>query len=197
MDVLSRTQWIIIILLVLVLFCFPVLADEVYTFSGDFNLRIPADPDDSRGWMDDAVIEVDCHITILALDVGFTLTHSNVSDLEIFLQSPGGTTVCLYSQDPFNGFSEGEDYSQTAMDDEALYEPPFTRRYVSDASGSLEAFNGQDAYGPWRLQIYDAYYYDTGTLESFELSITTPEPATAILLALGTVFAMLLRPRRR
>jgi subtilisin-like proprotein convertase family protein len=197
MDVLSRAQWIIIILLTLVPFCIPVFAGEVYTFSGEFNLRIPADPDDSRGWMDDAVIEVDCHITILDLDVGFNLTHSNVSDLQIFLQSPAGTSVCLFSQDPFGCCSQSEDYSQTSLDEETLFKPPVAGRLVSDASGSLEAFKGQDAYGPWSLQIYDAYYYDTGTLESFDLTVTTPEPATAVLLALGAVFAVLLRPRRR
>jgi hypothetical protein len=62
---------------------------------------------------------------------------------------------------------------------------------------SLSLFDNENAYGPWRLQIYDAYYHDTGTLESFELTIATPEPATVVLLALGTGCAALFRPRRR
>ncbi|NVL91355.1 MAG: PEP-CTERM sorting domain-containing protein [Desulfobacterales bacterium] len=34
-------------------------------------------------------------------------------------------------------------------------------------------------------------------MESFELVITTPEPATVVLLTLGTGCAALLRPRKR
>ncbi len=181
---------------------FPVFANEVYTYSGDFNLQIPAEPDTSKGWMEDAVIDIDHHGTILDLDVGITLTHSNVFDLQISLQSPEGTTVLLNMYDPLSEFFKGEDYSQTVFDDEAQTpigqaQPPFTGRFRPNSSDSLELFDGQDAYGPWHLQIYDAYYYDTGTLESFELTITTvPEPATVALLVLGAALAALLRPRR-
>jgi hypothetical protein len=34
-----------------------------------------------------------------------------------------------------------------------------------------------DAYGSWRLQIYDARYADTGTLDRFELIICGKIPA--------------------
>jgi subtilisin-like proprotein convertase family protein len=157
---------------------FPVFANEVYTYSDDFNLQIPADPNTSKGWMAHAVIEIDRHLTILDLDVGITLKHSNVFDLQISLQSPEGTTVLLNKYD-LSEFFQGEDYTQTVFDDEAQLpiaqaEPPFTGRFKPNSSDGLELFDGQDAYGPWRLQIYDAYYYDTGILESFELTLTTP-----------------------
>ena len=202
MDAQNCVQWIVAVFLGLGALSFPVFADEVYTYQGDFNLQIPADPDTSKGWMADAVIEIDSHFTISDIDVGVTLTHSNVFDLQISLQSPDGTSLCLNMYNPYDGFFTGADYSQTIFDDEALIpigqaEPPFTGPFRPNNGSLLEIFDGQDAYGPWQLQIYDAYHHDTGTLESFELVITTPEPATVVLLTLGTGCAALLRPRKR
>ena len=206
MDTHSRTQWIVAVLFGVGAFSFPVFADEVYTYSGDFDLSIPSPEDPQseygQGWMADAVIQVSDSFTIYDLDVGITLTHSNVFDLQIFLQSPEGTKLCLNMYNPLSEFFEGADYSQTVFDDEAQTpigqaQPPFTGRFKPKASDGLEVFNGQDAYGPWHLQIYDAYHHDTGTLESFELTFTVPEPATVALLTLGTGLAALLRPRRR
>ncbi len=202
MDTHSRAQWVVAVLLGVGAMSFPVFANEVYTYSDDFNLLIPAEPETSKGWMADAVIEIDRHFTILDLDVGITLTHSNVFDLQIFLQSPAGTRLCLNMYNPLSEFFQGEDYTQTVFDDEAQLsiaqaEPPFTGRFRPNSSDSLELFDGQDAYGLWYLQIYDAYYADTGSFESFELTITTPEPATVALLTLGAALAALLRPRQR
>ena len=202
MDAQSCVQWIVAVLLGLGALSFPVFADEVYTYGGDFNLQIPADPDTSKGWMADAVIEIGNHFTISDIDVGVNLTHSNVFDLQIFVQSPDGTSLCLNMYNPYNEFFTGADYSQTIFDDEAQIpigqaEPPFTGRFRPNNGSLLEVFDGQDAYGPWQLRIYDAYYHDTGTLESFELTVTTPEPVTGALLVLGTGCAALLRPRKR
>ena len=202
MDAQSCVQWIVAVLLGLGALSFPVFADEVYTYGGDFNLQIPADPDTSKGWMSDAVIEIGNHFTISDIDVGVSLTHSNVFDLQIFVQSPDGTSLCLNMYNPYNEFFTGADYSQTIFDDEALIpidqaQPPFTGRFRPNNGSLLEIFDDQDAYGPWQLRIYDAYYHDTGTLESFELTVTTPEPATVVLLMLGTGCAALLRPRKR
>jgi len=202
MEARRRAQWTVAILLGVGAFCFPVFADQVYKYEGEFNLQIPDEPDTSRGWMADAVIEIDCHLTILDLDVGITLTHSNVFDLQISLRSPDGTTLSLNAYNPYNGFFQGADYSQTVFDDEAQTpigqaQPPFTGLFRPNNDSLLEIFDGQDAYGQWHLQIYDAYYHDTGTLDSFELTIATPEPATVALLTLGAGCAALFRPRRR
>jgi len=206
MDAQSCIQWIVAVLLGLGALSFPVFADEVYTYGGDFDLTIPASEDPrseyGQGWMADAVIEIDSHFTISDIDVGITLTHSNVFDLQIFVQSLDGTSLCLNMYNPFNEFFTGADYSQTVFDDEAQTpigqaEPPFTGRFRPNNGSLLEIFDDQDAYGPWQLRIYDAYYHDTGTLDSFELAITTPEPATVVLLVLGTGCAALLRPRKR
>jgi subtilisin-like proprotein convertase family protein len=60
----------------------------------------------------------------------------------------------------------------------------------------VDVFDGIDSYGPWRLQIYDWWYSNTGTLEEFKLIFNTPEPATILTLILGAGLAGLFRRRR-
>lgn len=200
MNVRSSVQWIVAFFFMAAGFSSPVFAGPTIIYGGDFDLQIPADPDNSRGWMDDAVIEIGDRFTIYDLDVGITLTHTSVFDLRIFIESPAGTSLCLnmYNLDEF---FEGEDYENTIFDDEAQVpiedaEPPFTGRFRPRSPATLSVFDGQDTFGQWKLQIYDAYYADTGNLESFEVMITIAEPATATLLVLGVGLVTLFRPCR-
>ena len=204
MDARSAAQRIVAILIIVGGVTFPVFAESIYTYSGDFNLSIPSlDEPGSEfgaGWMDDAIIEVGVHHIIHDIDVGINLTHTNVFDLQIFLQSPAGTQLSLnmYNLDEY---FEGANYTNTIFDDEAEVliergEAPFTGRFRPLDPYRLSAFDYENSFGLWRLQIYDAFYADTGTLNSFELMITTPEPATAILLILGAGLMILFKPRR-
>lgn len=188
---------------ILLSLCGPVRAgdtDVTYSFGDYFDLRIPADPDASKGWMDDAVIDVPQHLTIADLDVTISITHTNAFDLRLFLESPSGTIVLLNESDPFGGFYQGADYSSTTFDDEAATaiedgEPPFEGRFRPLAGQSLTAFDGQDAYGAWKLQVYDAFAGDTGSFDSFTVTFAVPEPATVAFLILGLGLAGL--PSRR
>ena len=127
------------------------------------------------------------------------MTHTNVFDLQIFLQSPAGTRICLNRYD-FHEFFEGANYTQTIFDDEAELsikqaEAPFTGSFRPIEPYKLSEFDGEDNYGIWRLQIYDAWDWDTGTLDSFELIIATPEPAVAVFLILGAGLMNLFKRR--
>ena len=185
----------------------PALASPLCIYGGDFDLPIPANPDSSRGWMTDAVIKISDHHTIHDLDVRISVTHTNVFDLQIFLthsvRAGNGIIekmICLNMYN-FDEFFTGADYRQTIFDDEAAIpikraEAPFTGRFKPMAGSLLEVFENDDAFGLWRLRIYDAFYADTGSLESFELMITNPEPASVLLLAVGIVLFLLFRPRR-
>jgi subtilisin-like proprotein convertase family protein len=203
MDTRSGVQWTVAFFFMVAGFGSAVSAGPTFIYGGDFDLPIPAaDAPMSKfgkGWMDDAVIEIPDHFTIYDLDVGITLTHTSVFDLQIFLQSPAGTLLCLnmYNLDEF---FKGEDYTQTIFDDEADLpieegQPPFTGRFRPRSPAQLSVFDGQDIYGPWRLKIYDQWFADTGNLESFEVMITIAEPATATLLMLGVAFVALLKLR--
>jgi subtilisin-like proprotein convertase family protein len=184
--------------------------DPVHIYSGNFNLPIPAldDPDSEygRGRMADAVIDVPDSFIIFDLDVNISLTHGALFDLQIILQSPTGTNVLLNPAGNSAFIVKGEDglrpvggSVQWFFDDEAEVSieqatEPFVGAFRPVES--LSSFDEQDAYGSWRLRIYDAFYNDTGTFNRFELMITTPEPATAVLLTFGIGLVSLFKPRR-
>jgi subtilisin-like proprotein convertase family protein len=198
----GREQWIVAIFALVAGFTLVVSASPVHIYGGDFNLRIPADPNNTnttKGWMDNAIIEISDHFPIADLDVGVSLIHSKVFDLQLYLQSPTGTRLCLnmYNVDEY---FNGENYTLTVFDDEAELsieqgQPPFIGRFRPEPGNLLAIFDGLDACGSWRLQINDMYYADSGVLDRFELIITIPEPTTALLLALGVVLMHLRKSR--
>ena len=176
-------------------------AETIRFYGGSFDLAIPADPEATKGWMDDAIIEIPDHFVVMDLDVSVSLTHTKVFDLQLSLTSPSGTTVLLNSYDPFTGYFEGQDYRQTVFDDEAAVSiaegtAPFEGRYRPVGEAALSAFDGEDAFGTWRLRIYDAHYVDTGSLAAFGLTVTMPEPATAMILLVGLGIARFSGRRR-
>ena len=208
MDTHSHTKWIVAVLLGVGAMSLPVFANEVYTYGADFDLRIPAEPNTSEGWMTDAVIQVSDPFTIYDLDVRISFTHESLFDLQIVLQSPAGTNVALSSADNLAFIVRDEDNRLTAVggsgewffDDEAQVSieeatEPFFGSFRPVESLSL--FDNENARGPWRLRIYDRWQAHTGTLESFAIIITVPEPTTVVLLTLGTGLMTLFRPRRR
>jgi hypothetical protein len=165
-------------------------SEVILFYEGQFDLRIPAGPDDSKGWMDDAVLVVPGHFTIEDLDVSVTILHTSVFDLQLSVESPSGTVVLLNMYDPFTGYFEGADYSGTTFDDEAQVPiqeaaPPFPGHFQPLAPNALSAFDGEDAFGSWKLRVYDCFYGDTGRLVSFGLTITIPESATLSILLTG------------
>jgi len=210
MDARSAVQWIVAIFIVAEV-SFPVFGGTVYTYNNDLNLPIPSldDPESEygKGWMTDVIIEITDHFIISDLDVSVTLTHESLFDLQVLLQSPVETNVVLNLAGNLAFIVRGEDDRLTSVggsgqwcfDDEAELS-------IEEATGpffglfrpawNLAFFDGEDAYGLWRLRVYDAFYDDTGFLNGFELVIATPEPATAILLLLGTGFVVLFKSCR-
>jgi subtilisin-like proprotein convertase family protein len=199
MDTRSSAIGMVAPLFLLTVFSSAAFSDPVYTYGGDFNLPL-LDPIGPGSAMTEAVIEVPDHIVISDLDVGISLTHTNVFDLQLFLQGPTGTRICLNMFDFKKEFSVYPNYTNTIFDDEAMLSikegvAPFTGRFRPLEPYKLSDFDGEDAYGLWLLQIYDMWPTDTGTFNHLELTITAPEPATAILLTLGVCLIRLCRPR--
>ncbi len=178
----------------------PAYAVPVYIYGDDFALPIPKAAGDTKGWMNDAVIEIGEHRTIYDLDLFVDITHSNVFDLQLYLQSPSGTRICLVNYG-IDEFFNSDNYTQTIFDDEAAVSikqgaGPFTGRFRPMEPYRLNAFDGEDIFGTWKLQIYDAYYADRGTLNRFELLVSVPEPGSLIQFAICLLFIPALRIRK-
>jgi len=181
----------LVVFLIVAATCNPAVAGPVRIYGRDnFNKPIPADSKSTRGLMDDAIIEVTDHFIIQDLNVHITINHSKVFDLQLFLQSPAGTRVCLNFYNPQTEYFEGKNYLNTIFDDEALLgiedgQAPFAGRFKPRAPVLLSAFDGEDVFGTWRLQVEDSWPMNTGVLKSFKMKVEVPEPTSAILWLVG------------
>ena len=209
MDSRSIAQRIVAIFLIGAGFCFPTFAgpmpriyppDVRRIYSQDFNLPLldPVAPGESA--MTEAIIEVPDSFVITDLDVRIDITHTLVFDLQFILEGPTGAWLCLNKYE-FTEFFKGENYTNTIFDDEAEISiedanAPFTGRFRPEPGYLLECFDGADAYGTWRLQIYDMWPVHTGTLDRLELIFNIPEPTSALLMTFGATILTLHRKKR-
>jgi subtilisin-like proprotein convertase family protein/protocatechuate 3,4-dioxygenase beta subunit len=111
------------------------------------------------------------------VNVTLTINHSWDEDLDVFLVSPNGTRIELFTDVGGNG----DHFVRTTLDDEALQAitgglAPFTGSFRPE--GSLAALDGQDPNGTWTLEVSDDAQFDTGTLQNWSLTLTTSEPTT-------------------
>ncbi len=116
---------------------------------------------------------------IADLNVNIDITHTNVEDLDVFLESPTGTVVELFT----DVGGTGNDFTSTKLDDEAgtsitAGSAPFTGSFVPEES--LSDFDGETAIGTWTLTITDDAAPGTGTLNSWGLEISSGTPALPV-----------------
>jgi subtilisin-like proprotein convertase family protein len=121
------------------------------------------------------------------VDVTVNITHTFPGDLDITLQSPSGKIVTLSSD---NGASNDNVWAGTTFDDQA--NPGGQVPYVTNAGlvndhpygvgvvvpllapeEALALFTGDNPNGTWTITIDDDAGGDTGTLNSWSLSIAT------------------------
>jgi len=150
-------------------------------------------PDDDPGGIT-SVIELP-PVEILDLDLVFDeLLHSCVADLHVELTSPAGTTVPLILAFTEGGIFAGlgcpADFIGTVLDDEAPTNladgaAPFTGAFNVDhpsvGAAPLSQFHGENAGGPWTLQVADLAAQDMGALNAWSLEVTFPAPQSFIV----------------
>jgi subtilisin-like proprotein convertase family protein len=124
---------------------------------------------------------------------GLNLAHTYASDITVFLISPQGTRVELFSHkcgsNVWNQGNTGFGLKQSATTAMGVTCPPGTGTYKP--AGDLGSLVGQQAKGTWKLEVNDTGAYDVGTLYAWSLWInysnspcpigsqahaTTPEP---------------------
>lgn len=122
---------------------------------------------------------------IIDVNVNLTIAHTFDADLNVYLISPSGTRVKLFS----DVGGTANNFTNTTLDDEAATAintaaAPFTGTFRPEANISAEeliqyptavttlsAFDGEEANGIWRLEIADDAANDTGTLLSWSLTM--------------------------
>ena len=110
----------------------------------------------------------------LISDVNITLniTHGFDDDLDVTLISPPQVTL-------FTDIgSTGNDFIDTVLDDEAdapipdsSGEAPFTGSYQPEGGPALFTYDGDSAAGDWNLKVVDDKTNDTGTFDSWSVTI--------------------------
>ncbi|HPR63410.1 MAG TPA: S8 family serine peptidase [Thermoanaerobaculia bacterium] len=147
------------------------LSTAIYN-STDTPLSIP----DSNPTGVTSTISVPDAGTVVDVNVTLTITHTWDSDLDIYLVAPNGTQVELSTD---NG-SSGDNYTNTVFDDEAATAitagtAPFTGSFIPEAP--LSQVDGISALGDWDLFVADDAGGDTGTIQSWSLTIEYPPMA--------------------
>ena len=109
---------------------------------------------------------------ITDINVTLDIQHLAIPDLDVYLNSPSGTRILLFS----DLSSNESDFTNTTLDDEAGVRivdasAPFTGRFVPEEF--LDGFDGENPSGNWTLEIVDDNATDSGTLLSWSISLET------------------------
>jgi uncharacterized repeat protein (TIGR01451 family) len=119
-----------------------------------------------------------CSATAGSTTVG--IDHTFVNDLQIDLESPGGTTVTIINRTD----GGGNNFCQTVLDDTAgtsiqsvaTAAAPFTGTF--SPANPLAGFGGQALNGTWELHATDFFVGDSGNIRAWSL-VATPAVCNA------------------
>jgi len=110
------------------------------------------------------------------LSVSLDLTHNYLNDLEVYLISPAGTRVQLFSRLPAaNGRLANVRFDDQSSRPIHLGSPVFEGTYRPGEP--LSRFYGESMGGRWVLEIRDVNLMDTGTLTAWTVEVGYAEPS--------------------
>ena len=175
----------------LCLFAFALSASAETFVSTDVPVPIP---DEGIGR---SYLTIETNRVILDVNITFSITHTWVGDLGIFLEAPNGDDVrlvyrCGGSQ------NNGDNFTNTTLDDEAGFYvcggvPPYTGTFQPEHP--LYAFDGLSTAGTWEFRATDFANNDVGTITAWQLTIVlgdslaaSPQPAVVVSPVLLAVY---------
>jgi hypothetical protein len=115
--------------------------------------RSQAIPDDNPAGVTD-VIDLDGSGTVSSIQVGVTISHPYTCDLVVTLRSPQGATATLADSNDCN-----------------RARPGLALNLDSRQGGPLTSLVGQQAGGPWTLQVVDDVAIDRGSLDGWNITV--------------------------
>jgi subtilisin-like proprotein convertase family protein len=109
-------------------------------------------------------------LTIIDLNVSLSITHTRDSDLDVYLISPAGTKVELFT----DVGGKGDSFVNTVLDDETDVaitsgSAPFSGSFAPE--GDLSLFDGESVAGTWQLEVSDDRKRRAGSLVSWSIIV--------------------------
>lgn len=119
---------------------------------------------------------------ISSVKVSLNITHASMPDLDVHLRSPLGNNNGL--------FTDIGSTTQTTMDmtldEDAAIPPSFTvvsgLIFQPENQYRLDWFRGENPTGTWTLDIYDDTTANTGTLNSWSITVCTEPPPSGTII---------------
>lgn len=104
------------------------------------------------------------------------ITHTYIHDLDLTLKSPNGTEILIFD----NNCGDENDLNITFDDDASDYIVCGTEPVIGivKPANPLSGFNGGNPSGVWKLEVYDVYNGDFGTLDNWSLEICKTQTIT-------------------
>lgn len=162
---------------------FPGIANAqttTYTNSSDGAVNENATPCTASGYLV-RNFTVGTSYTVSDVDIGILAAHTYRGDFLMYLTSPAGTRVQLFTgtgagAQNFNVLLDGgagTSVTTHSGNDSATAStsvPPYEETFAP--ANSLAAFNGQNSLGTWRFEICDRFNQDSGTFYQADLFLT-------------------------
>lgn len=115
------------------------------------------------------------------LSVSFDITHATMPDLDVYLTSPAGTMVVLFT-DILGGTGMASTLDAYAAIPAGTFNTYIGQVLQPELAGRLEWFNGQTSQGTWTLSIAVDTAGAGGTLNAWSLTVYE-EPIAALAVA--------------
>ncbi|MBC7932122.1 MAG: proprotein convertase P-domain-containing protein, partial [Rubrivivax sp.] len=120
-------------------------------------------------------------------------THSATADLDVSLISPDGNEVVLFDDPPTTAGAPAPQINLTLDDEAGIPVSNFGLHsgmiYTPELYARLEYFRGMQAQGTWTLRIRDDLTANTGTVNSWGLTVCEDAPLPACSIAETTVYS--------
>ena len=147
-------------------------ADTLTFVSSDVPVHIPDGPGGNPGR---SYLTVPVAREILDVNITFSITHTWVGDLNIYLEAPGGVEHTVQLVFRCGGSqNNGDNFTNTTLDDEAATyvcaaNPPYTGTF--QPYDPLYALDGLSAQGQWEFRVTDNAAQDTGSIQAWQITI--------------------------
>ena len=135
-----------------------------YPFTGAFPVAIP----ESQTYAEKTIVVPASTSEITDVNFDLKFTHTYLSDVQIELVSPSGTTVKLF--DRSCGATDSS-LNLTYDDLGGALNCGSTAIQTVFPAGTLAAFNGENPQGTWKLKFRDPLVNDIGTIDSASIQI--------------------------